>query len=391
LLFSEIDSPLTRAAMHDYAIAIGAAGVMELKLRMSANHVPALSADVHAIEANRVYDAVFAAFAQHLSVADRAFLESARTLRNKLAHANFPAVRERLRALGYSAPANVVRGLFSTGDVREVQALDQAQPELFGWLLEARSTGLLLACYGVFVKAIRIIDGLVVHAGEADFVASPYEPANRSAHLRVPLATLTRHRLESFAVREGGSVETWVGEFLESAVTALTGAHTCSRPAAAFHRSEIEAIVRDAVARVEDEDAALRDLGCTERALSHRLAVYLGEDERLVGWHVDCEYNRDANDAKVLAGYNGENGVYIDVVVHKRGACENLIAIECKLAGARHSNGANRERDRNKLRQLRVDSRYAYAFTASVCFWGVGEERLDLVGRADDETSGASS
>jgi hypothetical protein len=94
-----------------------------------------------------------------------------------------------------------------------------------------------------------------------------------------------------------------------------------------------------------------RDLG--ERALTHRLAVYL--EKQFSGWEVDCEYNRLGE--RTLRLPHGTivstddtlgKSIYPDIVVHQRVIPNNLLAIEVrKLA-----NHQPPEHDQHKLRAL---------------------------------------
>jgi hypothetical protein len=110
-----------------------------------------------------------------------------------------------------------------------------------------------------------------------------------------------------------------------------------------------------------EEGTSLPD-GVNERAVTHRLAVYLERkiralDPRVLAvdglgpaeLHVDCEYNRHGLDPKrvrevaeqVAHGVRewpsdtGDHTVFPDVIVHRRGeAGPNLIAIEAKRRGS---------------------------------------------------------
>lgn len=71
----------------------------------------------------------------------------------------------------------------------------------------------------------------------------------------------------------------------------------------------------------------------SERAITHKFAEAL----QIVfpEWHVDCEYNRDADIPKRISlPENPAKTVYPDVVVHHRGTAENLLIIEAKLSNA---------------------------------------------------------
>ena len=93
---------------------------------------------------------------------------------------------------------------------------------------------------------------------------------------------------------------------------------------------EIKYHVDRAIQCVYAHDAVLFEIGASEWAIAHRLAVYL--EHMLPEWNVDCEYNRQGlgRDPKT----NEQNKrVRPDITVHHRGkpAVEhNLLVIELK-------------------------------------------------------------
>src|ERR671919_217063 len=58
--------------------------------------------------------------------------------------------------------------------------------------------------------------------------------------------------------------------------------------------------VSAAVAELFAHDAALFQVDANERSITHRLALHM--TPRFPKWHVDCEYNRDGFDPKMLHG-----------------------------------------------------------------------------------------
>ena len=78
-------------------------------------------------------------------------------------------------------------------------------------------------------------------------------------------------------------------------------------------------------------DMYLFEIGIHERTLAHRLAVYL--ENEFSSWNVDCEYNRNQYDLKLIrpSGLDGgDRRVFPDIIIHHRGTTDNLLAIELK-------------------------------------------------------------
>lgn len=127
-------------------------------------------------------------------------------------------------------------------------------------------------------------------------------------------------------------------------------------------------VLSAALERVIEEDTDLLRYNVNERSITHRLAVYLGEE---IGgeWDVDVEYNREGEDeaskAVSMEYLKSEisddvdprdldaKTVYPDVIVHNRGErYENLLVIEAKKSGR------SGEYDREKLTAYKEELRY---------------------------------
>ena len=115
-------------------------------------------------------------------------------------------------------------------------------------------------------------------------------------------------------------------------------------------------------------DIDLLRLDVNERAITHRLAMYLQEE--FSEWDVDCEYNRDHDQVKRIRFPEGgcrpddtnAKTVFPDVIVHRRNTDQNLLVIEVK----KDSNTEGDAYDLEKLRAFR--SELAYCFAAFVRF-----------------------
>ena len=131
------------------------------------------------------------------------------------------------------------------------------------------------------------------------------------------------------------------------------------------------------------------DLG--ERTLTHRLAVHL--EKQFADWNVDCHFDRLG--ARTMQLPHGtivstddhiDKSIYPDIVVHRREAPENLLAIEVRKAG----NHQPEEHDRQKLRALtdpHLWFAYGTGFFLTLQGNGVSGCEMFAAGRHDRELS----
>jgi hypothetical protein len=101
--------------------------------------------------------------------------------------------------------------------------------------------------------------------------------------------------------------------------------------------TKLQSIVGNAIDLFFARDSALLELGVSEWAIAHRLAVYL--EPQLSGWNVDCEYNRQGQsvderlgEVSIKRSTEGKR-TRPDIVVHHRGRVEkehNLLVLELK-------------------------------------------------------------
>ncbi len=64
--------------------------------------------------------------------------------------------------------------------------------------------------------------------------------------------------------------------------------------------------VIECVRQLLQSDAYLLRVDVNERAIAHRLAIYV--QNAFPDWHVDCEYNRDGHDPKEIDFGSGDDG-----------------------------------------------------------------------------------
>ncbi|MGA7809152.1 hypothetical protein [Bradyrhizobium sp.] len=107
-----------------------------------------------------------------------------------------------------------------------------------------------------------------------------------------------------------------------------------------------------------------KDLG--ERALTHRLAVYI--ERQFAGFDVDCDFNRLGERTlrlpkATIVSTDDTLGksIFPDIVVHQREVPDNLLAIEVRKA----ANHQPLDHDRHKLRAL-TDPHLWFAYRIGV-------------------------
>jgi hypothetical protein len=117
-------------------------------------------------------------------------------------------------------------------------------------------------------------------------------------------------------------------------------------------RAELVKVVK-AIEEFYAREGLLFDKDLGERALTHRMAVYL--ERQFDGWDVDCDYNRLGERLLkmphgTIVSTDDELGksIFPDIVVHRRTVPENLLAVEVRKA----SNHQPIEHDQHKLRGM---------------------------------------
>jgi hypothetical protein len=130
-------------------------------------------------------------------------------------------------------------------------------------------------------------------------------------------------------------------------------------------QTELNKVVT-ALAEFYAREAFLLEHDLGERALTHRLAVYL--ERQFPEWQVDCDYDRLGE--RMLRLPHGSivstddhlaKSIYPDIVVHQRGIPNNLLAIEVRKA----SNHQPPDHDRHKL-QAMTDPHLWFAYGIGV-------------------------
>ena len=168
-------------------------------------------------------------------------------------------------------------------------------------------------------------------------------------------------------------------------------------------KPDIVARLNEALRELYTHDRHLLEVDANERAITHRLAVYL--EKLFPDWDVDCEYNRigfddsskrlkdvrgvlrgemarqrtarrsgGAKKQRLIADTEGRT-VYPDIVVHIRGQKHNLLAIELKKS----SNRIDDQVDKAKLGLYLNSDELGYRFGCFVRLpVGEGAQPLQL-------------
>mgnify|MGYP007023531853 CR=1 FL=1 len=135
-------------------------------------------------------------------------------------------------------------------------------------------------------------------------------------------------------------------------------------------------IVEGCLVQLIHSDLHLLQLDLNERTITGQLARYL--QTIFKEWHVDCEYNRNHDDAKRLKIYPkniSKNSVYKDtvgrtvfpdIIVHKRGTTSNFIVIEVKKT----TSDEDSQFDIRKLQAFKRELGYRHAIFLNI---GTGE------------------
>lgn len=117
-----------------------------------------------------------------------------------------------------------------------------------------------------------------------------------------------------------------------------------------------------------ERDAYILETDANERAISHRLAIYL--EQHFPDWNVDCEYNRNHDDPKRLKVPRQDvpnddtqaRTVFPDIIIHKRDTDENLVVIEIKKTTSQEPD----DFDLRKLNAFKEQLGYKYAVFVKV-------------------------
>lgn len=119
----------------------------------------------------------------------------------------------------------------------------------------------------------------------------------------------------------------------------------------------------NAYKKLLENDIDLLKNDVNERSITHKMAEYLQQE--FIGYHVDCEYNRDGHFTKKLKVKNIKTDdieaqtIYPDIIIHKRGNNDNnFVIIEAKKSCV---NEIKKNEDIQKLKEYKKQLNYEYA------------------------------
>jgi hypothetical protein len=154
--------------------------------------------------------------------------------------------------------------------------------------------------------------------------------------------------------------------------------------------AEVRRRVETALKQLTVLDRYLLTHDVNERAITHRLAVLLGN--HFDGWDIDCEFDRIGKDPMPADDVDDQltahvarvvedplvrdtlgRTVFPDIIVHHRGTDDNLLALEVRKA----SSHVPLALERAKLARYRANPRLAYRFACLVQLH-TGEKEDDL-------------
>lgn len=127
-------------------------------------------------------------------------------------------------------------------------------------------------------------------------------------------------------------------------------------------RERLKALIQESLKEFFEHERDLIDVDANERSISYKIAEYI--TPKFSDWDVDCEYNRDGTETKLLeipvenVPTNDTKGktVYPDIIIHQRKDKTNLLIIEIKKSGLLYTH------DVDKINAFLKSPEYSYTF-----------------------------
>jgi len=118
---------------------------------------------------------------------------------------------------------------------------------------------------------------------------------------------------------------------------------------------EMQSRINQALKKLYDEDSCLIINNTSERAITHKLAIYI--QELFPEWHVDCEYNR--KDQHLPKALLKKKVTFPDIIIHQRNSRVNLLVVEAESIHNEHPHGIE---DKKKIEAYITDQDYQYCY-----------------------------
>ncbi len=167
---------------YQYKVAAGEGAIVELKIRLLADKIPALQQLAHDQKLENVELLIAEQFPDHLAAEEIETLKLCRQFRNKILHCDFRTARTKLQQLGIetqhgevklvnirqvSSPEQFVAKIAAVkanvpGSFEYVSDLPDKAGSVFGWLIELGSAGDFVRAAECFAHAAGIIDRLAM-------------------------------------------------------------------------------------------------------------------------------------------------------------------------------------------------------------------------------------
>jgi len=125
--------------------------------------------------------------------------------------------------------------------------------------------------------------------------------------------------------------------------------------------TDCEKTIRSALRELWNKDRSLLNTDASERAICHRLAIYIENILNVCGekLNVDCEYNRMglATPKRLIGLIDDKNpegkSVYPDIIIHSRNNnLRNVLVLEVKKSSSAHSDNFDKTKIAGYIRDL---------------------------------------
>lgn len=145
-----------------YQRAAAAFATFELRVRMLADSGTAgtpLQKKAIGSDLSPLIDEICIVF--KVSDADRSFLKSYASVRNKFFHLELSRVTGRIRPLAEQlSEGNIWTSNIGTGEIKKVSDTSTSEGRIYGWMLESHASGAFAAVTAAAQRAIAIIEGI---------------------------------------------------------------------------------------------------------------------------------------------------------------------------------------------------------------------------------------